>query len=221
MRYWLIVLQCFSLSFLSACSSSSSDPEVQSSDRKPQLKVWADELLRPSYSQITAGAEEFSIKSSALCLTKTADKLSDLKQSWLALTQSHARVEFYQLGPFTEFSEEFNFWPARPASIDRYIAAKDFTAPTLLSGSVLIKSFSAVEYLLYSKLEEEFLQDLKQTDLCEYLINWSSYLLESSRELEAQWSPEAGLYYQAFVDAGSNMSEFSRQKIPFDIMVMP
>ncbi|NRA68332.1 MAG: imelysin family protein [Pseudobacteriovorax sp.] len=210
----------FAVLVISNCDSSG-NKNTSSVDRSGQLKFWANTVFVPGYADLKTESTSFSIAVSSLCQNKTQENLDLLKTQWQSLHESFSVVEPFKVGPFLDFEDEFNFWPTRETSVDNFLADGQFDQTTFAEASVLAKSFSSIDYILYQKSPEQLVAELNENTnpTCNYLTSWSEYFLTKVDELNTLWQAETGSFYTAFVNAGTDQTEYSNQKIVFDLMI--
>ncbi len=190
------------LALAAAGCSSEGAPDT----RRELLERWSIELIVPLYADFEARSQALGSSLEALCASPSEPTLAVARDAWTAAREPFKRAEVFAFGPYSrpEFriGPKIDSWPARPDTVEEWIAGTDPVDPaTLATLGVWHKGLPVIEYFLYST-EASAPAMLSVPRRCEYLRSTGAELESRARELHLAWAPEGGDFASQLSGAG-------------------
>ncbi len=162
------------------------------SDPAPTPRQLADSRLQhhilPGYQKLAAQGYTQAERARAYCQGQAP--LSAVQESWRQGMQAWLWVEPVAFGPIAEANRSWTleFWPDKrnlvQKKVDQWLSGPELDAAALERASVLVKGFSALEYLLFTPARLE----PGDTPACRGLMRISSALAENLAALATDWN---------------------------------
>jgi predicted lipoprotein len=174
--------------------------------RRELLERWSVELIVPLYADFEARSQVLSSSLDALCAAPSDTTLATARGAWTTAREPFKRAEVFAFGPYSrpEFriGPKIDSWPARPETVEEWIAGTDPVDPaTLATLGVFHKGLPVIEYFLYAP-EASAPAELSVPRRCEYLRSAGAELVNRAREIHLAWAPEGGDFASQLSGAG-------------------
>ena len=147
------------LTCIVACSKNSNpgtEPPVAGYDQKALLTNMADNIIVPSYQQLSTGADDLISAAQAFSADANTTTLTNLQNQWKAAYKTWIKCEPFNFGPAdgtVMLENNINYWPAKPDLINTELNGANALTDTYISGlGAQKKGFPAMEYLLFNRV---------------------------------------------------------------------
>jgi hypothetical protein len=136
---------------LIACDKNSGEPKAEF-DRKAMLQNFADNLIKPAFTDLQTKVNILKTSSDAFVAAPDAAKLTILQTAWDEAYSSWMYANAYNVGPAGEegirkgLVEEIGTWPANTATIENNIIANNTTLNDFNRDN---RGFNAIDYLIF------------------------------------------------------------------------
>lgn len=209
-----VLLLGFSALFVgSACDNNSGNPS-DNFDRQAMLRNYADNLIKPAYSDLKNKVEALQTSVAAFNSSPSVVGVGDLQIAWSNAYIAWQYANAYNFGPAGEAGlkkgliEEIGTFPASESKIENAIAAGNWNLEDFNRDA---RGFLAIEYLIFGKNQslDEVADALSANpNRREYLIGLADQLRNRVSEVVSDWN---GPYRDEFIendgtDVGSSTS---------------
>jgi predicted lipoprotein len=187
--------------WLAACSSTG-----EGDTRRELLESWSTGLIVPQYAQFEERSQALATALDTLCAAPDEASLTAARGAWTEARAPFKQAEVFAFGPYSrpEFriGPKIDSWPARPDSIEQYLAGTDPVDPARLAElGVFNKGLPVIEYMIFAP-DVSAPARLQEPRRCEYLRSVGVELVSRARELHEAWAPEAGNFAEQLSGAG-------------------
>jgi predicted lipoprotein len=191
--------------------------------RRELLERWSVELIVPLYADFEARSQVLASSLDALCAAPSDATLATARGAWTAAREPLKRAEVFAFGPYSrpEFriGPKIDSWPARPETVEEWIAGTDPVDPaTLATLGVFHKGLPVIEYFLYAP-EASAPAELSVPRRCEYLRSAGAELVSRAREIHLAWAPEGGDFATQLSGAGRTSTAWRSLRDAFSEVV--
>jgi predicted lipoprotein len=135
---------------LSACGGDDDNPTPvdNTKDREAILTHWADNIIKPSYTNFSSRLDVMITRSDAFTTTPTVATLQEFRNAWVDAYTEWQKAELFEFGPADKYTIRnfFNIYPADVSGIMFNI--NDPSANLDLPSSYARQGFPALDYLL-------------------------------------------------------------------------
>ncbi|WP_276374560.1 imelysin family protein [Chryseolinea sp. H1M3-3] len=135
---------------LSACGGDDDNPTPvdNTKDREAILTHWADNIIKPSYTNFSSRLDLMITRSEAFTATPTVATLQEFRNAWIDAYTEWQKAELFEFGPADKYTIRnfFNIYPADVTGITSNIS--DPSANLDLPSSYARQGFPALDYLL-------------------------------------------------------------------------
>jgi len=189
------------LPWLAACSSTG-----EGDTRRELLESWSTGLIVPYYAQFEERSQALATSLDALCTAPAEASLAAARDAWREARAPFKQAEVFAFGPYSrpEFriGPKIDSWPARPETIEEYLAGTDPVDPARLAElGVYNKGLPVIEYMIFAP-DVSTPERLAEPRRCEYLRSAGTELVSRARELHQAWAPEGGNFAEQLSGAG-------------------
>lgn len=209
-----ILILGFSALFIGfSCDSNSGNP-TDNFDRQAMLRNYADNLIKPAYSDLQTQANVLLMAAEAFNSDPNSVTLGALQTAWGGAYVAWQYANAYNFGPAGEeglkkgLIEEIGTFPANESKIENAIAAGTWNLEDFNRDA---RGFLAIEYLIFGKNQSAnevvaaFSNSPKRR---EYLVALAEQLKNRAAEIVTAWN---GTYRDDFIqndgtDVGSSTS---------------
>ena len=185
-------------------------------------------VILPSHRATNAAAEQLRVRAEALSSAPSESSLKAARDAWRSARKAWHQADAFRFGPVEtkNISKSANFWPARPESIEAFIASAEpvtHEAVKLLGSNT--RGFGALEVLLFdsaagdSAVLARLTTDPSAARRCAYLRVIAELLKASTEELLQSWEPASGNFAKEVADAGGTSVLFPSGKSAIDQLV--
>jgi putative iron-regulated protein len=187
-RLPLRVLTLTSALALAACGDDGG--EAQPSFDKEIIIHFADDVVVPTYQQLSTRLDALDAAVNALVTDRTAARLTAAQDAWFAARIPWEQSEGFLFGPVDSFGYDpaLDSWPVNRSDLDAVLASSDaFTPQYVQNLQETQKGFHTVEYLLFGEGRTKRVQDFNQRQF-DYLKAISAELKGIGDALEKSWT---------------------------------
>jgi len=214
-----IFLALIALTFIVACSSSSSDdsPSVATDnfDRAALLINLADNIIIPAYQDLSTKLETLTADKDAFIADANQSNLDNLRASWLEAYTVWQHVEMFNIGKAEEilYSYQMNIYPVSTIDVEANISSGDYDLTHANNNDAV--GFPAVDYMLYGVADTDVAilakyEDDKYKTYLSDLVNQMESLTET---VLTDWTSS---YRASFISETANTSTSSLNKFVND-----
>jgi predicted lipoprotein len=211
---FFLLLGLSALLLATACGDPKSCCDQPPFDRQEMLRNYADNLIKPAYSDLKGKVEILNTVVSAFDIAPSAGTLTALQDAWADAYTSWQYANAYNFGPAGEeglrksLIEEIGTFPASESKIESAIAAGTWNLDDFNRDA---RGFLAVEYLVFGKnqsADEVVAAFVSLPNRHDYLAALAENLRDRVGEVTTAWN---GTYRDAFIqndgtDVGSSTS---------------
>lgn len=151
--------------------------------------------ILPRYAALAEATARLDRAAQAFCAAPAADKIAPLQEAWRTGMSAWQGVQHLRFGPVEYFNRlpRFAFWPDPRNVAQRQLAdlfekrdAEAMTPARLVSGSVAIQGFSALERVLFDPAESAML--VVDAFRCRWLTAVAGNVAAMAHDILADWS---------------------------------
>jgi len=191
-------------------------------DRKAMLQHYADNLIRPAFSNLRAQTTALKNTWAGFNAAPDSAGLADLQQRWKSACAAWQYANAYNFGPAGESGlrkglvEEIGTFPANTVKIEDFIAANDVSLNNFNRDT---RGFLAIEYLLFKNADLLF-NDAGRRSYLNAIINhlesrvaevddaWAAYSIEFVKADGTDVGSSTALLYNEFVRSFESIKNF-------------
>lgn len=203
-----------------ACDNGPADkPDF---DRKTLLQHYADDLIRPAFSNLRAQTAALKSTWAAFSATPDSAGLAELQQRWKSACTAWQYANAFNFGPAGEAGlrkglvEEIGTFPANAVKIEAFIAANDVSLNNFNRDT---RGFLAIEYLIFENAgllftdgnRRSYLQAVinhLDTRVAEVDDAWAAYSVEFVKADGTDVGSSTSLLYNEFVRSFESIKNF-------------
>lgn len=212
-----IVLGCFSLLFLIACSSdSSSDTNTDNFNRTELLTNWADNIIIPRYENYQAKVALLDTKVTTFVSTPNQTNLDEVRTTWLEAYKAYQYVGMFSIGKAEtiNFNSATNIYPTNQAGIQANIVAGGYNFDLLSQYDK--QGLPAIDYMI-NGLANSDAEIIAFYDTHTDATKYKQYLTDLTNQLkiiiDAVVSDWNGTYRNTFISSNGNSISSSTNKM--------
>ena len=213
-----IILGCFSLLFLIACSSDSSSKETNNDNfnRTELLTNWADNIIIPRYENYQAKVALLDTKVSAFVSTPDQTNLNEVRNAWLEAYKAYQYVGMFSIGKAEtiNFNSATNIYPTNQAGIQANITNGGYNFDLLSQYDK--QGLPAMDYMI-NGLANTDTEIIAFYETNADAIKYKQYLTDLVNQLKVNidvvvtdWN---GTYRNTFISSNGNSISSSTNKI--------
>lgn len=200
---------------LSSCGGSDepTPADDDSKDREAILIHWSDNIIKPSYANVSSKLDVMVSKADAFTASPDNSSLLEFRSAWLNAYTEWQKVELFEFGPADRYTLRnfFNIYPTDVAGITANI--NDPSVNLDLPASYARQGFPALDYLINgtgiddAAILEYYTTDADASKHTAYIDKLTSRMATLLSHVVAEWN---GAYRDTFVastglDIGSSM----------------
>ncbi|WP_282149057.1 imelysin family protein [Algibacter lectus] len=214
-----IFLAVITLTFIVACSSSSSDdsPSVSPDnfDRGALLTNLADNIIIPAYQDLSEKLTTLTADKDAFIADANQTNLDNLRASWLEAYKVWQHVEMFNIGKAEEltYSFQMNIYPVSTTDVEANISAGNADLTHVNNNDAV--GFPAVDYMLYGVADSDaaILTKYEDDKYKAYLSDLVNQMESLTETVLTDWTSS---YRATFVSSTSNTVTSSLNKFVND-----
>ena len=201
-----------SLVFLGSCSGGGGS-SVSSFDQSAMLKQLIDNVILPSYQDVSKQAQSLDASLQALCSSVNESNLLAAQEAWKNTQGALKGIEGFSFGPYKKsgLDAKMDFWPTRPDDIESTINNNpELTQEAAANLGAPVKGLPALEYLLFNPAGDNatIVSALSNSKRCTYLKALGQDLNANATLLYNAWAPDQGSYGLSLAMAGQGSQDY-------------
>ena len=224
-RVGFMVMTALILSLMNlsgGCEAYNKDDTAAAIDRKELLTLYVDAVIVPQYKSLTDAMNTLKTKTTELCTNPNDSNLASVKNAWQDGKIAWIRTEGHNFGPIADqrLDGVIHRWPLRVNDIDNFFNAGDLSLTALEKQGALTRGLPPFEYMLYGADGNLSIEAFTAGgDRCIYLQSLTSDLVTNTTKVVSAWEAEGDNYRDAFINAGTNTTSFSRQQQALELVI--
>lgn len=193
----------------------------------PVLENMLEGYIRPGYAAFEAAASDLETATTTLCGAPSAPNLQSARDSFRALADRWARMEWLRLGPVMSDNrlERILFFPDRKGTgrkqVMRAIASGNeavTNVDSLAELSVAMQGLGALEYLLFGNGGDALASGPRSSHRCAFAEAAATNLVNLSGEIIAGWQDGSALV-TAFLAPGTDNPLFRTDQEALNLLL--
>ncbi|MCO6163771.1 imelysin family protein [Flavobacterium sp. NRK F7] len=213
-----IVLGCFSLLFLIACSSDSSSNETNNDNfnRTELLTNWADNIIIPRYENYQDKVALLDTKVSTFVSTPDQTNLNEVRTAWLEAYKAYQYVGMFSIGKaeLINLNSTVNIYPTNQAGIQTNITNGGYNFALLSQYDK--QGLPAMDYMINGLASSDaeiiafYETNPDATKYKQYLSDLANQLKVNIDAVVTDWN---GTYRNTFISSNGNSVSSSTNKM--------
>lgn len=203
-------LLALGLFIVAAGSALAADPDYRA--------INADATTRhilPRYAALADATGKLDVAARAFCVAPAPAKIAPLQDAWRKGMAAWQDAQHLRFGPVDYFNRlpRFAFWPDPRNVTQRQLAdlfekrdAATMTAEKLVSGSVAVQGFSALERVLFDQAEAAKLA--VEPFRCQWLLAVTQNIATMARDIDADWKAPPRDFAKKYIAADGEGSQY-------------
>ncbi len=173
--------------------------------------------ILPRYAALADATGKLDAAAKAFCAAPAPTKIAPLQDAWRQGMRAWQDAQHLRFGPVEYFNRlpRFAFWPDPRNVTQRQLAelfekrdAATMTAEKLVSGSVAIQGFSALERVLFDQAEAAKL--VAEPFRCQWLQAVTQNIATMARDIDADWNGPPRDFAKKYMAADGEGSQYHR-----------
>ncbi len=212
-----------SLALVSACS----DDAVVEVDRNAVLRDLTDNVMLPTYRDLTPRMDALSQSLGALCATPSSESLTAARTAWSDARGAWKRAAAFRGGPMETLNTypTVDFYPVSTTAVEALIAGADpLTADSLDAVGTNRRGLPGIEVVLFDGTRDAptLLAALRDgsgpSRRCQYLVAAGANVARATTAFVTAWEPTGGGYARTLATAGQG-SSITTSRAAIDLVV--
>lgn len=171
--------------------------------------------ILPRYAALAEATGKLSDSATAFCAAPAATRIAPLQAAWRQGMAAWQAAQHLRFGPVEYFNRlpRFAFWPDPRNVTQRQLAelfekrdAETMTQQKLVSGSVAIQGFSALERELFDQAEIAKLA--AEPFRCQWLRAVTANIVTMARDIQADWNGPPQDFAKKYLKADGDGSQY-------------
>lgn len=219
MRRKISLFAAIAVLLLSACKSSSNDPQP-SMNHEPVLTTTAQVILN-TYQDLSQKAAKLQETTVLLRQVPIEAHLELARQAWREARSPWEQSEGFLFGPVDQegLDPSLDSWPVNVSDLQAVLnSSHTITVEFLQQQEGTLKGFHTIEYLLWGEDGKKTVADFSDREF-EYLEACAGALAQDAARLYELWSPEGGNYISNVINAGKGSKVYVSQKAALEEIV--
>jgi len=212
-----------SLSLVSACS----DDAVVEVDRNAVLRDLTDNVMLPTYRELTPRMDALARSLDALCAAPSDERLTAARAAWSDARGVWKRASVFRGGPMETLNTypAVDFYPVSPTAVEALIAGADPITPDSLDAvGTNRRGLPGIEVVLFDGTRDAptLLAALRDgsgpSRRCQYLVAAGANVARITSAFVMAWEPAGGGYGRTLSTAGQG-SSITTSRAAIDLLV--
>ena len=194
-----LIISALSILIISCNSGGDLLEKLNDFDQGPMLENIGDNIILPSYQNLSASTLQLSENVNSLTENRSVDALKEVRASLKSARLNWQYCSPFQFGPAETYaiSAVLNIYPVDVNQIERNLTAGTYDLSTLSNSDA--RGFQTLGYFLYSSelSDEELLASYTDEELT-YMRTVAEEIATVSSEVYTAWSVDGGNYIATF-----------------------